>query len=114
MAVHSCGVIEFVGGPLDGHTEVKEAPLAPYIGVKTMVARRASSGWRRMLRKAGGLWRARANTRVVPLAVYELDVDDNECLPCYRYIATQAVSQQRLDDEHGRFAVLVRYAVENA
>lgn len=107
MAVHSCCVVEFLGGPLDGHTEVKEAPFAPYIGVRTIVARRRPSRLRRMLHKVWGPWGTRERMGLVPLAVYE--VDNNGRQPCYRYVATQAVRQECLDSGHGRLAVLVRF-----
>ena len=110
MTVHSCCAIEFVGGPLDGHTEVKEAPFAPYVGVRTIVARRRPLRVTRMLRKAWRLWRARAGRELVPLAVYELDDDEDKSQPCYRYIATQAVRQDRVGAEQARLTVLVRFA----
>ena len=91
MALHAIIQIEFIGGPIDGYTEMTVNPLERFLGVATLPVNESNRLFAVLVRV---FWRYKP-TATVPLAVYEL-VDHDESRPAYRYLGTYAVTRQQL------------------
>jgi hypothetical protein len=80
---------EFVGGPIDGHTDLMALPLEPYLGVLLVPETGPANA---ILTAISRLFHS---PRRSPLAIYELNVRDG-CRLCYRYLGTQSVTEEQL------------------
>lgn len=102
MAFPRGGEIEFIGGPIDGHLDTMEAPLEPFLGVKSVSA----SESRLLLAALVGLLRGSKQPVAIPFAIYELDCTGSR--RCYRYLGTHAVTRQQFRTGCGLRTVVER------
>jgi len=88
MAANSYGCeVEFLGGPIDGHTEVMTLPLHTYVGVKVMWCTEHDSFFQSLINR----WRSEPPTRI---ALYQIDQSSQRL--CYRYLRTQILSPKEM------------------
>ena len=81
--------VEFLGGPLDGHIEEMGLPLRAFLGVRIVAPSTPQSFLRSLLQR----WR-KSSRDTAQISIYELG--DQGARICYRFLRSQAVSEQSL------------------